>query len=78
MMGYYDIVLGLIPVSLVGVTTSLIIIGLPLTVAVLPASMIALGLMGHAMFINSPVSKRYGREHSSSPDSTAPNGYSAD
>lgn len=55
MTGYYDIVLGLIPLALVGITASLLGFGLELTTAVPAASLVAVGLIGHAMFVRAPV-----------------------
>ena len=55
MTGYYDIVLGLIPLALAGITGALSVAGLALTTAVPLASVVALGLVGHAMFVNAPV-----------------------
>ena len=46
MTSYYDVVLGLIPLSLAGLTAALIAGGLSSTVAV--------GVIGHAMFVNGP------------------------
>jgi hypothetical protein len=73
MTGYYDIVLGLIPVSLIGITGILTLLGLGLTMAVPMASLVSVGLVGHAMFVNAPVDEP--RE----PRNTATDGaYSAD
>lgn len=55
MVGYYDAVLGLIPLSLAGLTALLLTGGLSLSLAVPLASTAAIGLMGHAMFVNGPV-----------------------
>ncbi len=54
MTGYYDIILGLIPVSFVGLTALLLIAGMSLTVSIPLASLVTLGVIGHAMFINAP------------------------
>ena len=55
MAGYYDYVLGLIPVALIGVTASLTLVGLSSTSA-LPVGAVAAGtLMAHAMFVRNPV-----------------------
>lgn len=54
-MRYYDIVLGLIPVVLAGITATLLLAGLELTVAVPAGSLAAIGLIGHAMFVRTPV-----------------------
>lgn len=55
MTGYYDLVLGFIPLALIGITGALLLAGLKLTMAVPVASMVALGAVGHAMFVNAPV-----------------------
>ncbi|TYT61843.1 hypothetical protein [Natrialba swarupiae] len=54
MTGYYDIVLGLIPVALLGITASLSLVGLSLTAAVPIGAFVAMGIIGHAMFVNTP------------------------
>ncbi|QFU83687.1 hypothetical protein [Natronorubrum aibiense] len=54
MTGYYDIVLGLIPVALLGITAALTVVGVSLTAAVPIGSVVAITIMGHAMFVNSP------------------------
>ncbi|QPV61457.1 hypothetical protein I7X12_11840 [Halosimplex litoreum] len=55
MTGYYDLVLGLIPLALGGITALLSVFGLALTTAIPVASVVAVGLIGHAMFVNGPV-----------------------
>ncbi|ACV48891.1 MULTISPECIES: hypothetical protein [Halomicrobium] len=55
MTGYYDLVLGLIPVALAGISGTLVIGGIPLTTAIPMASVVAVGLIGHAMFVRAPV-----------------------
>ncbi|WP_254840184.1 hypothetical protein [Natronomonas marina] len=55
MASYYDLVLGLIPLSLAGLTALFLTGGLEMSVAVPLASTVAVGLMGHAMFVNAPV-----------------------
>ncbi|QLG47807.1 hypothetical protein [Natrinema halophilum] len=54
MTGYYDIVLGLIPVALLGITAALTFVGLSVTAAVPLGSLVAMAIIGHAMFINTP------------------------
>lgn len=54
MTGYYDYVLGLIPLLLGGFTLLLLAAGLDLSTAVPVAALPAVGLMGHAMFVRSP------------------------
>lgn len=55
MTGYYDLVLGLIPLALAGITGVLVFSGLELTTAVPLASIVSVGLIGHAMFVRAPV-----------------------
>lgn len=57
MTGYYDLILGLIPLSLIGVTGILSLAGFSLTAAVPLAASIPAALIGHALFVNSPVSE---------------------
>ena len=54
MTGYYDIVLGLIPVALLGITAALTVVGVSLTAAVPMGSLVAMSIIGHAMFVNTP------------------------
>jgi len=54
-MNYYDLVLGLIPVVLGGVGALLVAVGVAFTTAIALASVLAVGLIGHAMFIRAPV-----------------------
>ncbi|WP_435358107.1 hypothetical protein [Haloarchaeobius sp. DFWS5] len=66
MAGYYDIVLGLIPASLIGGTGALTtLVDLDLTTAVPIAALFAAFLVGHAMFVRGPVDEP-------SPEQTAP------
>jgi hypothetical protein len=55
MAGYYDLVLGLIPFTLLGVSGGLTLGGVSLTTAVPVGAGIAVLLIGHAMFVNGPV-----------------------
>jgi hypothetical protein len=55
MTGYYDIVLGAIPLALVGITGAFTLVGLPLTSGVMVGAATSIGVMGHAMFVNGPV-----------------------
>lgn len=55
MARYYDLVLGMIPLALGGVATVLTVAGFTLTTAITLASTVAVGLIGHAMFVNGPV-----------------------
>ena len=56
MVGYYDMILGLIPLTLVGVTGTLYGIGLQTSIAVPLAALLAVALVGHALFVRAPVS----------------------
>jgi hypothetical protein len=55
MVSYYDIVLGLIPATFAGVAGALTVTGLELTLTVVVASVAAVLLVGHAMFVRAPV-----------------------
>lgn len=55
MIGYYDLILGLIPTALIGLTALLYASGFDLTAAVPLAGLVSAGLIGHAMFVNAPV-----------------------
>jgi len=66
MTGYYDIVLGLIPLTLAGIAGALHTVGFSLTTAVPLASIVAVALIGHAMFVRAPV------ETTASPSSSPP------
>ncbi|RLM53609.1 hypothetical protein DVK02_12210 [Halobellus sp. Atlit-31R] len=56
MTGYYDYVLGLIPLVLFGMTGGLMQTSLTLTQAVPIAAAVAAGVVGHALFVRAPVS----------------------
>ncbi|WP_256300485.1 hypothetical protein [Haloarchaeobius salinus] len=56
MTGYYDIVLGLIPVSFIGGTAALTTVAdMALSTAIPVAAVLSVLLIGHAMFVNAPV-----------------------
>jgi hypothetical protein len=55
MTGYYDYVLALVPTALFGITGSLFAVGATLPIAVLAGAGVAMAAMGHAMFVNTPV-----------------------
>jgi hypothetical protein len=55
MTEYYDLILGLIPLSLIGVTATLSVLGFSITSAVPLAAGIPVALIGHVLFVNSPV-----------------------
>lgn len=58
MMDYYDLVLGLVPLSLLGVTGGLYGLGVDLTIAVPLAAAMSAAVIGHGLFVNAPVEKR--------------------
>ncbi|CAI49991.1 uncharacterized protein NP_3800A [Natronomonas pharaonis DSM 2160] len=76
MTGYYDIVLGLIPASLIGLTALFVFGGLSLSASVPLASVATIGLMGHAMFVNAPGPSEPATSRPA--DSAAQTGVSAD
>lgn len=51
---YYDVVLLLIPLLFLGVGGSLTVDGLSTTVAVPVGGLLAMGVIGHALFVRSP------------------------
>lgn len=55
MTGYYDYVLGVIPLALLGITAALSVVGLPLAMAVPAGGGVSALVIGHALFINGPV-----------------------
>jgi hypothetical protein len=54
MVQYYDYVLGVIPLVLVGLTGLLSVAGLTLTVALPAGAGVAALIIGHALFVNMP------------------------
>ncbi|MFB6085606.1 MAG: hypothetical protein ABEJ84_02160 [Halodesulfurarchaeum sp.] len=54
MATYYDYVLGFIPVVLLGIGGGLHVAGLPVPLAISTGGLLAIGLMGHALFVNAP------------------------
>lgn len=79
MTGYYDIVLGLIPLSLAGLTALLFVAGMSLSVSIPLASVVTLALMGHAMFVRAPVGPSSAETaQQSTGDSTTGGGFTAD
>jgi hypothetical protein len=53
-MGYYDTILGLIPVVFGGVTGGFLALGFGLMVAIPFGCLGAIAVIGHAMFVNGP------------------------
>lgn len=78
MTGYYDLVLGLIPLSLAGLTALLLATGVSLSAAVPLASVVTIGLMGHAMFVKAPVTPAAGEKSGASEAASPSNGLSSD
>jgi len=60
MAEYYDYVLGLVPLALVGITALLHVIGVATLVAVPVGASVASLVVGHALFVNSPVDRSAG------------------
>ena len=58
MIGYYDVVLGLVPLSLLGITGALYGVGIDLAIAVPVAAAVAAAVIGHGLFVNAPVEDR--------------------
>lgn len=55
MTGYYDAILGLIPLAILGGYATLSLTGLESSTAISVGALIAVALIGHAMFVNGPV-----------------------
>ncbi|MEF8772619.1 hypothetical protein [Halodesulfurarchaeum sp.] len=70
MTTYYDYVLGFIPLVLVGFGAGLHAFGMPIEIAVAIGGLLALTLMGHALFVNAPVDRTTGSPESEQSDST--------
>lgn len=77
MARYYDIVLALIPASLLGIATALTVAGIPMVTAVPVGALVAAGLIGHALFVNAPLETTDDRAGSSQQTSQSP-GINAD
>ena len=54
MVQYYDYVLGVIPLVLIGLTGLLTVAGVGLTVALPVGAAVAALIIGHALFVNVP------------------------
>lgn len=54
MVSYYDLILGLIPLALLGIGGTLTLLGLQVALAIPVAASVAIGLIGHALFVNGP------------------------
>jgi len=55
MIGYYDLVLGLVPAALLGISGALYGVGIDITIAVPVAAAAAAAVIGHGLFVNAPV-----------------------
>lgn len=55
MVRYYDLILGLIPLALLGISAILFLGGIDLTMAVPVGATVSVALIGHAMFVSPPV-----------------------
>lgn len=55
MTSYYDLVLALIPLTLLGGTLGLLAVGMSFTAAIPVGAALSVLLIGHAMFVRSPV-----------------------
>jgi len=69
MTGYYDLILGLIPLSLLGITAAMSAIGVSVTAAVPLAATVPVALIGHALFVNGPVDETVATTQSASDSS---------
>lgn len=78
MVGYYDYVLALIPLTLIGTAGLLVGVGWEATVAVPVAASASLLLIGHALFVNGPVAGDRATEETGTGGSTGVGPVSAD
>ena len=58
MPGYYDAVLGLIPVSVIGLGGGLYLLGMTRPAALSIGGLVAVGIVLHALFVRAPVAER--------------------
>lgn len=73
MAGYYDYVLGLIPLALLGISGLLHLGGgLPITAAVPAGAGAAVALIGHALFVRTPLDDEDGATPSAATSGPAP------
>jgi len=54
MAGYYDLVLGAIPLAAASIAIALFLGGIVVTTAISLGCLVAAGLVGHAMFVRTP------------------------
>lgn len=58
MTEYYDRILGLIPLSLIGLGVGLQVVGMPQEAALIIGGFVAVGMTADALFVNAPVEQR--------------------
>lgn len=75
MTGYYDLILALIPVALLGIGGALLVAGVPQPLAVSLAGTTAVGMIGHAIFVNGPVAATPPTSSSEAQPHSAGNGH---
>lgn len=71
MVTYYDYVLGFIPLVLLGLGGGLHAAGLPVQIALGVGGFFAIGLMGHALFVNAPIDRGRPQQPSDPVESTS-------
>ena len=71
MTSYYDYVLGVIPIALFGVGGGLSAAGVPRELGFMVGGLLAIALIGHAIFVNGPVQNRTTPRRSDRHTSTA-------
>lgn len=71
MTNYYDLVLGIIPLALIGITGGLYLAGLSLTTAVPAGAGVSAAVICHAMFVRAPVDRVVAREPDPEPEYSA-------
>lgn len=73
MSEYYDVILGLIPLTFLSIAGGLTVSGFTLTTAVTFAGLTGVLLVGHALFVNGPVDGTPTTQPTTTPaQSTAP------
>jgi hypothetical protein len=74
MAGYYDFVLGFIPLALGGGSAALTVAGVSLTTAIIAASLLAVLVIGHGMFVRTPSDPEVTSAAAPSPAPSTPDG----
>jgi len=57
MVDYYDLVLGVIPLAILGIGGGLQVVGLASTTAIAAGGLVAVVLVLHALFVRAPISR---------------------